>query len=503
MRGFRSIARISAPALLVAALPVASVALDAAPAAAETAGCVQQTTSVVCTFVYNGTNGADGSTQQFTVPAGITSITVDAWGAQGGGDGTSAGGLGGHERSTITVTPGQVLDVVVGGRAIGAAGGFNGGGASGINAFDTAYGGGGASDVRPAGGAFADRIVTAGGGGGRGFHIVSGDTSATPIDGGKGGGTTGLVGTACVGTNGNTCGHGGTDSQGGAAGTSSQALCTTDVAATAGQLGAGGAGEACTVAASGSTGSGGGGGGWYGGGGGALALTLITVPTLLVDTFAGSGGGGSGHVASGTDQLDETGVRSGNGLVTITYTGTIPPPPPPPKVPSGPIFCPVAGTITFKKPLTNTPSTKTVTMKVAMTGSSCDHSNVVGGKAPITDVSVTETDSLSVGATCNSLTAGAKAGKIVVKWQARKPTTNKPFTVASNSAPDTNVHIFVNGGGVFFGETLPIAKPKTAAFMGETIVNTASINDDSLDIINACQSTGLSVLHVSGVIHVA
>src|SRR5205814_1086653 len=48
---------------------------------------------------------------------------------------------------------------------------------------------------------------------------------------------------------------------------------------------------------------GGGGGGWYGGGGG---------------LNGGGGGGGSGHGPLGT--VFETGARSGNGLVTVTYT---------------------------------------------------------------------------------------------------------------------------------------------------------------------------------------
>ena len=43
-------------------------------------------------------------------------------------------------------------------------------------------------------------------------------------------------------------------------------------------------------------------GGWYGGGGA---------------SGPGAGGGGSGHGPAGT--LFETGVRTGNGLVTITY----------------------------------------------------------------------------------------------------------------------------------------------------------------------------------------
>lgn len=52
-------------------------------------------------------------TVAFTVPQGVTSITVEASGAQGGGDSgdpqypQSAGGLGGRVTATIAVTPGD------------------------------------------------------------------------------------------------------------------------------------------------------------------------------------------------------------------------------------------------------------------------------------------------------------------------------------------------------------------------------------------------------------
>ncbi len=59
--------------------------------------------------------------QQWTVPAGVTSITVDVWGAGGGGgrrrssDGASGGGGGGaFSRSILSVTPGTTLTIFVG-----------------------------------------------------------------------------------------------------------------------------------------------------------------------------------------------------------------------------------------------------------------------------------------------------------------------------------------------------------------------------------------------------
>jgi hypothetical protein len=58
-----------------------------------------------------------GNSQTYTVPAGVTSITVDANGAGGGvyPGGVGTAGAGGKMIATIPVTPGQILTVVVGG----------------------------------------------------------------------------------------------------------------------------------------------------------------------------------------------------------------------------------------------------------------------------------------------------------------------------------------------------------------------------------------------------
>ncbi len=81
------------------------------PSVGATPSCTG-TTTVTCTFAFTGLLG-----DSFTVPAGVTQITIDAFGAQGGlsQDGT-AGGQGGEATATITVTPGEVLQVNVGGQ---------------------------------------------------------------------------------------------------------------------------------------------------------------------------------------------------------------------------------------------------------------------------------------------------------------------------------------------------------------------------------------------------
>jgi hypothetical protein len=237
-----------------------------------------------------------GAAQTWTVPAGVTEATFDLYGAQGA-QGAGPGGLGGRATATIPLRPGDSIQVNVGGGAQGALGGFNGGGNV-LAAFGDGGGGGGASDVRIGGTGLTDRVLVAGGGGG-------GGGCSTP--GQRGGGGGGLVGEAAVyPQNLPPCfdqrlGGGGSQSAGG----------TASNPATPGTFGVGGNGNRDAF-----DGGGGGGGGWYGGGGG---------------LNGGGGGGGSGHGPSGT--TFGTGVRSGNGLVTVTYTldttaPTIPDPPP-------------------------------------------------------------------------------------------------------------------------------------------------------------------------------
>lgn len=176
-----------------------------------------------------------GHEQFFHVPAGITLVTIEALGAQGGssteaGDSPVgvAGGKGGMATATIPVTTGEELTVFVGGqpaRVLDAPGGFNGGGASrhGMTprpSPDCGHtdqppcphggnggGGGGASDVRVGGDSLARRVVVAGGGGGGGGDIGK-------CVGGAGGGVVGDPGSPCR----NFQGGGGTQNTGGSAG---------------------------------------------------------------------------------------------------------------------------------------------------------------------------------------------------------------------------------------------------------------------------------------------
>ena len=112
------------------------------------------------TFSYTGFE------QTWEVPAGVTQVTIEAFGAQGGAAANlvgDPGGNGGAVTATISVTAGPLLAIFVGGAGgQGPAAGFNGGGDGGDGVVGGG-GGGGASDVRQNG----IRVVVAGGGGGR------------------------------------------------------------------------------------------------------------------------------------------------------------------------------------------------------------------------------------------------------------------------------------------------------------------------------------------------
>ena len=219
-----------------------------------------------------------GNTQTFTVPAGVTNVGLNVYGAQGDSPAGSSnnGGLGGNASGTLNVTPGQQLSVYVGGQPNTYLGGFNGGG----NGYNNGTGGGGASDIRVGATDLASRVIVAGGGGGTTFSWT--------CNGGYGGGTTGGTGTS---SNGSVFdGQGGTQNSGGA-------VSNEDCGGSSGSLGQGGTGSSCD------NDGGGGGGGYYGGGG----------------SDAGGAGGGSGYTDGVIGGAMQSGVQQGNGVVIITW----------------------------------------------------------------------------------------------------------------------------------------------------------------------------------------
>jgi len=253
------------------------------------------------TFNYTGT------IQTWTVPPCVYSIQVDVRGAKGGGVlgtpfvGSGQGGNGARvQHPSIAVTPGQVLEIRVGGCPTGPTGGWNGGGNghASSNPQNESKGGGGSSDIRITPYSMTNRIVVAGGGGGRAGGSSQSNYQAT---GGQGGCTTGQTGTGSpftqVGGGGGsqvTGGNGGPPWGGGQLGT-------------AGIIGNGGNGGFYSTAS-----GGGGGGGYFGGGGGGSDNCCAGA-----NGGGGGGGGSSFYPAGGTCTQ---GFQTGNGQVIISYS---------------------------------------------------------------------------------------------------------------------------------------------------------------------------------------
>ena len=119
----------------------------------------------IYTFPYTG------AIQQFIVPNRVTAIQVNAVGAKGGtGAGGQTGGAGANITSTLNVTPGQVLYVVVGGfPGTSATPKYGFAGAGGVANSSTANGaaGGGLSGVFTSSSpSNTNALIVAGGGGG-------------------------------------------------------------------------------------------------------------------------------------------------------------------------------------------------------------------------------------------------------------------------------------------------------------------------------------------------
>ena len=140
----------------------------------------------------------------YTVPAGVTQVTVECWGGGGRGGTRSSNGRGGgggggaYSRSTVTVTPGNTYTVTVGAGSNSTSSGGDswfgsaatvmakGGSSSGNNSTNGGNGGAAASGVgtvKFSGGDGADATGSATGGGGS-----SAGTAADGDDGGNSGG---------------------------------------------------------------------------------------------------------------------------------------------------------------------------------------------------------------------------------------------------------------------------------------------------------------------------
>lgn len=242
-----------------------------------------------------------GSLTTFTVPnLCVNTVTIDARGAGGGSVSTSCngfGGLGARIQGVVTVTPGQVLTILVGGVGVSNGSDAGGGGgsfvATGTVPLVVAGGGGGASNNIGQCGSNLNgvnaSITTTGTANASGAILGGVNGNGGGASGGSGGGGGGFFSNGANGA-GNANGGGKSFLNGGAGG--------TGLNANHGGFGGGGCGW--------HTGGNGGGGGGYSGGG-----TQGSSPY--------SGGGGGGSFNAGSSQTNTAGFQSGNGLVLISY----------------------------------------------------------------------------------------------------------------------------------------------------------------------------------------
>lgn len=266
---------------------------------------------VICTFfscVFLGTAQAQtvtefnaaGTTVEWTVPTGVTQITIEAWGAGGAGGfagdqdrerptGGGGGGGGAYAKSTVNVIPGSILNVTVG------RGGENPNGTArdgenstvknGSTTLVSAEGGksvDGKNNANGAqGGQAANSIGTTKYSGGNGGNGDLGDKNGAYSAGGGGGGAAG------------------TEGDGGNGGNGEGATLLTLLQGKGGDGGSAGAGDEMSgIAGDGgkgyygiaSTGSGATGGNYGGGGGGSTGYRV-----LLNNNHAG-GQGGDGYI---------------------------------------------------------------------------------------------------------------------------------------------------------------------------------------------------------------
>jgi hypothetical protein len=254
----------------------------------------------------------------WTVPAGVSSVFVTAYGGQGGSGDPQLGNYGQGGRAAkvsaqVPVTPGLHLDLTVAGAGHGATGGIGGGGQGGLGTVP-GTGGGGATSVTAAG---VPILVAAGGGGTASFGITGGDS-------GQPGGSGSAKSDAAPGGVPNALHRAPAGAGGSSAGISpSCSLALAGPAGTDGVASAGGSGggrdENGFVPRSG---GGGGGGGYVGGGGGGGGAYCASSGFFR----SGSGGGGGGGSSFVDRYLTDTsilqGVGTGDGTLSITYEDT-------------------------------------------------------------------------------------------------------------------------------------------------------------------------------------
>ncbi len=373
---------------------------------------------VADTFFYSG------AMQTYVVPSGVTTVTIETWGAQGGANWVNDVNYGGYSKADFPVTPGETLYIFVGQQPNSITGGFNGGG----NGEGAGQGGGGASDVRQSGMTLNDRIIVGGGGGGGGYW------SSLEVSGGVGGGMTGGNGYRAPDYATNPGGLGGGQSAAGANGT----CVSFNNPACAGSFGVGGAPSGCGCEGYG------GGGGWYGGAGSGNCR---------------GGGGGSGYILPTASNPTMTqGVTIGNGKVVVSYNG-----------PAAPTLAQTAGLASGS------------TFPVGVTTNTYTASDIFGNSTSCSfSVTVTDNEAPTISGLPTALTVNNDPGmcSAVVTWTAPTITDNCSGTITT-----TQTH---NSGDVFPVGNTVVSYTSSDGIQASMATFTVTVVDAEAPVIGTC-----------------
>ena len=249
---------------------------------------------LACSFLaYAQTTTVYTTPTTWTVPAGVSSISVNVYGGAGGTGGQDCGagctnaaaGNAGYVQASFAVAMGNVVGIYPGGQGANGLNSAtaNGGGNGGVATYTAAYNGGKGGNAGPSG-------SSGGGGGGGAATVLTIAAVIKVVSGGAGGG-------------------------GGMANLANSGLAGTTTYSPNGTSNTGGVGTA-------PPGDGGGGGGGGGGNFGSLGGTTYAAG----GEQAGNGGNIGGNLVSGAT----TTVTNGNiawtsgGRIDITYTVTLP-----------------------------------------------------------------------------------------------------------------------------------------------------------------------------------
>jgi hypothetical protein len=341
------------------------------------AGTASATPTISCSGTCHVTFSAAGA-DSWTVPAGVTSLTVLAVGGGGGSASVASGGNGAWVHTTLAVSGGTSATVFVGGGGTPGAGSYGGGG-------------GGATTLALNG--TLDVIAGGGGGAGGGSNGTNGGTGAAANS------STGGAGTDISGYP-NSGGYGGGGGIGASEGTVYSGGATAGSNGSSGNGGSGGQGSFTAAGGTGPTGNGnggngigfsagtagsGGGGGGYGGGGGGGGVASGGSTT----TYNTAGGGAGGSYSNGSQTVYQPSAISGSGgpgeagEVVIAYT---------PPTPTATAVTPTSGTTAGGTAITVSGANFANPMTVTVGGQAC---------------TVTASTSTSVTCTTPAGTAGA------------------------------------------------------------------------------------------------